>query len=210
MLLRIGSHPANIETNDFCWVPGQPNHDPNTVHCLCGADADLMMLGLATHEPHFYIIREEFKPNMDRPCELCGVVGKLELLRTILNHLVHTDRRYKICLPVAGHNLQDCQGLERNQEVLPAFSSEVQFIYVRLSVLREYLRRELDMPGLPFAYDFERVIDDWVFMCFFVGNDFLPHLPSLEIREGAIDRLVGLYKKAVYKTGVSSQCLRFK
>lgn len=109
---------------------------------------------------------------------------------------------------VAGHNLQDCQGLERNQEVLPAFSSEVQFIYVRLSVLREYLKRELDMPGLPFPYDFERVIDDWVFMCFFVGNDFLPHLPSLEIREGAIDRLVGLYKKAVYKTGVSHKCFK--
>ena len=59
------------------------------------------------------------------------------------------------------------------------------------------------MPNLPFPYDFERAIDDWVFMCFFVGNDFLPHLPSLEIREHAIDRLVKLYKEAVYKTGVS-------
>jgi 5'-3' exoribonuclease 2 len=104
--------------------------------------------------------------------------------------------------------MKDCIGVAKelsgtNDEVAPPFAAEVEYIFVRLNILREYLERELEMPNLPFKYDFERAVDDWVFMCFFVGNDFLPHLPSLEIREGAIDRLVNLYKKTVYKTGVS-------
>uniref|UniRef100_A0A673HY94 5'-3' exoribonuclease n=1 Tax=Sinocyclocheilus rhinocerous TaxID=307959 RepID=A0A673HY94_9TELE len=158
----------------------QPNHDPNTHHCLCGADADLIMLGLATHEANFTIIREEFKPNKPRPCALCGQMG---------------------------HEIKDCQGLAREKQgehdefadTVPV--SEQEFIFIRLAVLREYLEKELTMASLPFPFDFERSVDDWVFMCFFVGNDFLPHLPSLEIREGAIDRLVGIYKDVVHKTG---------
>ena len=105
-----------------------------------------------------------------------------------------------------GHEMKECVGVAREKhgeydELEQPFSAEQEFIFIRLTVLREYLYQELTMTGLPFPQDLERAIDDWVMMCFFVGNDFLPHLPSLEIREGAIDRLIKLYKRAVYKTG---------
>ena len=40
-------------------------------------------------------------------------------------------------------------------------------------------------------------IYDYIFLCFFLGNDFMPHFPALNIRTGGIDKLLNAYKETI-------------
>jgi 5'-3' exoribonuclease 2 len=150
-----------------------PDHDPNTRHVIYGLDADLIMLGLATHEPHFRVLREDvfFQDGKARLCKLCGQKG---------------------------HDARNCRGEAKEKD--GEFDEKDKgvtlkpFIWLHVAALREYLAAELSVPDLPFRFDLERAIDDWIFMCCFVGNDFLPHLPALEIREHGIDTLTTIWR----------------
>lgn len=138
------------------------------------------MLGLATHEPHFRVLREDvfFQESKARTCHLCGQQG---------------------------HKAEECRGQakEKNGEFdeKQKGTSLKPFIWLHVSVLREYLAAELYVPQQPFPFDLERALDDWVFMCFFVGNDFLPHLPSLDIRENGIDTLIAIWRDNIPAMG---------
>lgn len=50
---------------------------------------------------------------------------------------------------------------------------------------------------MSFNFDNTRLINDFIFICYLMGNDFLPHLPSLDIYEGAIDYLLETYTKVL-------------
>ncbi|KAI9781935.1 MAG: hypothetical protein M1835_004143 [Candelina submexicana] len=132
----------------------QLEYDPNVRHCLYGLDADLIMLGLLSHDPHFCLLREE--------------------------------------VTFGRQNQKKSKELEHQN-----------FYLMHLCMVREYLElefQELKEPGvLGFPFDLERVIDDFILMAFFVGNDFLPNLPNLHINEGALAAMFRVYKEVLPK-----------
>ncbi|KAJ6146955.1 hypothetical protein N7497_008937 [Penicillium chrysogenum] len=134
----------------------QPDYESNVRHCLYGLDADLIMLGLLSHDPHFCLLREEVT-------------------------------------------------FGRQVSKKPKELEHQNFYLLHLSVVREYLElefQELEQEGvLDFPFDMERVIDDFILMAFFVGNDFLPNLPNLHINEGALALMFKLYKEVLPKMG---------
>ncbi|CAI2164057.1 10835_t:CDS:10 [Funneliformis geosporum] len=133
----------------------QDNYNPNVRHCLYGLDADLIMLGLLSHDPHFALLREEVTYG---PSSRKKKTGRVESQNFYLMHL---------------------------------------------SLMREYLDLEFSVlrDKLPFNYDLERIIDDFVLLALFVGNDFLPHLPNLHIAEGALGLMFHVYKTVLPDAG---------
>jgi 5'-3' exoribonuclease 2 len=133
------------------------------------------MLALATHEPYFRVLREDVFANDTSPsaCRMCGQEG---------------------------HYAAQCTGTKADIVKKPP-AEKKPFIFLDVAILREYLEVELDVPNSSFPFSLEQAIDDWVLLIFFVGNDFLPHLPSLEIREGAIDTLLKIWKQELPRMG---------
>jgi 5'-3' exonuclease len=44
---------------------------------------------------------------------------------------------------------------------------------------------------------------DYIFLCFFLGNDFLPHFPALNIRTGGVDKMLNAYKATIGETNLN-------
>lgn len=68
-----------------------------------------------------------------------------------------------------------------------------EFFCIDIGNCRITLAEVMEWYGEKYKYDSELGIYDFIFLCFIVGNDFLPHIPSIEIIEGGIDVMIESY-----------------
>ncbi|KAK2658549.1 hypothetical protein Ddye_005082 [Dipteronia dyeriana] len=181
VILSDASVPGEGEHKIMSYIRLQrnvPGYDPNTQHCLYGLDADLIMLALATHEIHFSVLREDGQKS--------GLSKKAS--KRAKHKVKRKKRRKENNMTLFSNNLED-------------YIISQKFQFVNIWILREYLAYDMKIPSSTVEANLERLIDDFVFMCLFVGNDFLPQIPSLEISEGAINLLMRIYTKEFSKRG---------
>ena len=81
------------------------------------------------------------------------------------------------------------------------------FNFVSIKIMKECIvdtfHKELiknEMEEIIPSLDNNRLIDDFIFICYMTGNDFIPHLPSLNIYSGAIDTLIEKYCMIICKS----------
>lgn len=140
------------------------DYNPNTTHCMFGQDGDLIMLGLATHEPHFALLREEVVFDQSRKREH----QKNAEIRAKLF-------REKLKNGIASGEEDGGVASEKVSASIDSYIHNSNFEVLHMPILRDYLAYEFEtrevLPNSPF--ELEKTIDDFVFMTFIVGNDFL-------------------------------------
>ena len=135
-------------------------------HCMYGLDADLIMLSLVTHEPHFVLLREKQSTRKQKKDAMLFGSEDFEILEiSILRKMLE----------------QHFRKMAIEMDEIAARNEARGFASTR--------------------FDLERIIDDFVFMCFFVGNDFLPCLPHLDIADGSLNLMMNIYRDLLPKMG---------
>ena len=65
--------------------------------------------------------------------------------------------------------------------------------------LSNYIKNDLVVETFNKKY----ILQDYIFICFLLGNDFLPHFPSLNIRTQGFENIYNTYINCLVKTKIT-------
>jgi 5'-3' exonuclease len=156
-------------------------HNPNQgeSYCIHGLDADLIMLSLATRSKSMYVLRE----NIRNISELHLIdIGKLS---TRLAFHLKWDRD-EVLRDVDKNNNESNSSESNSSESTSSESNSSE------SNSSESNSSEPKKTIEKFSQN--NAIDDFIFMCFLVGNDFVPNIPTLAILDGGIESMIDVYQ----------------
>lgn len=146
--------------------------------------------GEGEHKIMDFMRRERARPDYDPNLRHCivGQDGDLIMLGLVTHEPNLVLLRERVVFDMAKNSVN--RGID-------GYLFNPHFEFLHLNVLRDYLAYEFETAPLVVdsPWDLERTVDDFVFMTFFCGNDFLPHLPAVDIGDEAFDLLFYTYKR---------------
>lgn len=77
--------------------------------------------------------------------------------------------------------------------------NQTKYDVLYIGVLREYFLYEFSAleEKMGPRFNLERIIDDFIFLCFFIGNDFLPRVFCMDVKKGSFDKVIEIFKKTM-------------
>lgn len=150
----------------------------NMSYSIYGLDADLIFLALSTQSDKIYLLREANEINKNDSKEVLNYVS-ISIMR---ESIVNTIKKYLIEASVGLLNLDKLDDSNLFGFDINKINDQVK------SVPIDSIFADLD-PKL--------IVNDFIFMCYFLGNDFLPHIPSLDIHHDGIENLIIEYAETM-------------
>nr|QBK87572.1 MAG: XRN 5'-3' exonuclease [Marseillevirus LCMAC201] len=163
------------------YIREQQNKD-NLVHCMYGLDADLFMLSLSTHCPKFYLLRED----QFNTSTLDASLRSAKVPKPAFSETFGFLRGEREAFPESGSKPASLAGAQPRM-------NDTLFYKVDIGLLRKEIFNYWGSLG----GNETNLIDDFIFVCFLVGNDFLHALPCCHDLSDSINFIMDLRKEVL-------------
>lgn len=174
VIFSDSSVPSEGEHKILQHIKRQPS-DKNCV--IYGLDSDLIMLSLCTHRDNLVLVREN---NLIKNNNVDVAIDKFPEL----NYFLVSELK-KILFTILISN-QEIELFTRNDTL--DLSSQINLTSLYDQIVAAH-------------YDIERIIRDYIFMSFLLGNDFIPSFPTLKIRTNGIEKIIQAYRQTIKNDG---------